>query len=77
MKKLILKILLQAALMALMILVAIQVAVLGFMLPSPIHIIATFLGWVGLGITWQEVAQRFPGWLGLEKTSSSATPREP
>ena len=71
MKKLLLKILLQATLMALMVLVAIQVAVLGFMLPSPIHIIVTFLGWVGTGILWQEVAQRFPRWLGLEPKTDS------
>lgn len=66
MKKLFLNILLQAALMALMILAAIGVAALAFKLPAPIHIIVTFLGWVGTGILWQEVARRFPRWLGLD-----------
>jgi hypothetical protein len=83
MKKLLLLVLLQAALMGFMVLLCIQAAIWAFALPAPLHIIVTFLSWVGLGISWQEIARRFPGWLGLEKTASSSatsgpsSPREP
>jgi hypothetical protein len=73
MKKLLLRILLQVALMAIFVLLVIQAAIVCFWLPAPIHIILTFLSWVGLGILWQEAARRFPRWIGLERQ----TPQPP
>jgi len=57
MKKLILRILVQSALMAIMLLVAIGTAVLAHQTPQPLAIILTFLSWVAVGIGWQELSR--------------------
>jgi hypothetical protein len=74
MKKLLLRVLLQAALMAVFVLLVIQAAIVCFWLPGPLHIISTFLSWVGLGVAWQETARRFPRWIGLEAKAPQLPP---
>jgi hypothetical protein len=60
MKKLILLILLQTALLLALFGSCLGLAALALQLPNPVGIILTFLGWAGLGTLWQELAQRLP-----------------
>lgn len=57
MKKLILRILVQAGLMGLAILAAVGVAALVLNAPDPLGIILAFLCWVAIGISWQETSR--------------------